>query len=289
MSIGVLLAACGDAAGTGTSTNSGAAGTTGQDSAARNAFLADRSGTPDPNATPLPGAVGGNGRFGGRGPGEFGTVKSIDGNKITITSMATNTDVVIQASDTTTVTKEITGTVADITIGETITAIGQTSGDTVDATRVQIGGGFGGFGGFGGRGGGGNFPGAGGQGVFSGTRTIPSGTPGAGFNGNGFPGASGTPGANRGNFGGAGGTFVNGTVEKIDGDVVTVKTTDGGTATFTLSANSTIMKQERLKVSDIAVGNTITATGQMNGSVFDATSIQLTQGFNGNVQAPPAP
>ena len=63
LALGMVVSGCGTPAEGG--------GNTGNQDAAREQFLAERSGTPDPNATPLPGAGGGNRMMGGMMPGMF--------------------------------------------------------------------------------------------------------------------------------------------------------------------------------------------------------------------------
>ncbi len=91
------------------------------------------------------------GGFGGRGVS--GTVASVDGNTITVTTRNGQTQKV-QLANNGTVSKQASGQVSDITKGAQIVALGQANGDTFQATSIQIGGGFGGGrGGNGGNGG----------------------------------------------------------------------------------------------------------------------------------------
>ena len=54
---------------------------------------------------------------------------------------------IVNLSSSTKFTKTVDATAADVSVGTTVTAFGQSgSGNTVDATQVMIGGGFGGFG-----------------------------------------------------------------------------------------------------------------------------------------------
>jgi hypothetical protein len=270
LSMGLLLSACGDPAGASTSST--------DTSAAKNAFLADRGGTPGVDSSGTPLAGGGN-----RAPGEVGAVEKVDGNKITIKRMQDGTEVVVQLADGAKINKQATAQASDIKTGDTVTAIGTKNGDTITAETVSIGtGGFGGFGGargnFGGRGGGANgTPVPGGNGDANGV--VPRGTPGAGFGGNG---------QGRGNFGGganAQGTpgvlrnVATGTVQKIDGNTITVQASDGTTSTFTIASDARIQKSVEIQPADLKAGDTIFATGQLNGDVFSATAIQVTENF----------
>lgn len=98
-----------------------------------------------------------------------------------------------------------------------------------------------------------------------------------GNGGNGFPGFAGGPG------GGAGGGFrggLEGTVESISGDTLTLKTANGSTITVTLSSSTTYDKEVAGQPSDVTTGATVrigvnpTAGAPVGGSV-SATSVTL--------------
>jgi hypothetical protein len=102
--------------------------------------------------------------------------------------------------------------------------------------------------------------------------------------GNGFPGGIGDgQGNGQGGglrFGGFGGGL-QGTVDSISGDTITLKTANGSTLTVNLSGSTTYGKQVAGQKSDIAVGNTVRVgisftAGQnpASGSV-NATSVTL--------------
>lgn len=108
-----------------------------QQQGAADQFFAERGGN---HAGGQQGQGGGQGRFGGQG--QAGTVQNVNGNTITIQTsngeMAT-----IQIGDSTAIRKQVAGQIADIRAGDRIVAFGARSGDTFQATAVQIGG-FGG-------------------------------------------------------------------------------------------------------------------------------------------------
>ncbi len=102
------------------------------------------------------GGNGGNGANPGRG-GTVGTVKSVDGNTITISTPNGGT-VTVTVNGSTTVTKTETGSISDVTPGENIIVRGTTGSDgTTTADQITVGNGTLGFG-FG-RGGGNGGPG----------------------------------------------------------------------------------------------------------------------------------
>ena len=107
----------------------------------------------------------------------------------------------------------------------------------------------------------------------------------AGFRGaNGGNGGNTFPGLGGGSGGGAGGGFrgggLQGTVESISGDSITLKTANGSTITVTLSSSTTYAKQVAGQSSDITPGATVrigvnfTAGAPAGGSV-PATSVTL--------------
>lgn len=102
-------------------------------------FASQRGGGTSPGAGG--GGQGGQGGFAGRGVS--GTVASVDGNTITVTTRTGQTETV-QLAPNGTVSKQVSGQPSDITKGEQIVAAGQSNGSTFQATSIQIGGGFGG-------------------------------------------------------------------------------------------------------------------------------------------------
>ena len=98
------------------------------------------------------GQGGGQGGGGFRGGGVAGTISAVSGNTITLTTRNGQSAKVQLAADGK-VRKQVDGQLSDLTVGEQVVAIGAQSGDTFQATSIQVGGGFGG--GFGGGQGGG--------------------------------------------------------------------------------------------------------------------------------------
>ena len=85
------------------------------------------------------GPAGGQGGGFGRGNGVAGTVSAISGNTITINSRNGETTKIQLAADGT-IRKQVDGQLSDITAGEQIVAFGTQSGDTFQATSIQVGG-----------------------------------------------------------------------------------------------------------------------------------------------------
>ncbi|GII02867.1 hypothetical protein [Planobispora takensis] len=143
-------------------------------------------------------------------------------------------------------------------------AVGGGSGAAADqraAMRQGAGpGGYGGFGGQGGQGGPGGYGGFGGQ---------------NGQNGqNGRPGGQGGQG-NTGNTGGTGpGAMTVGTVQKVEGGKVYVRTVNGSVVTVTTTGETAVRISREGEVSDLEAGKTVVVQGARgeDGSVT-ATSI----------------
>ena len=83
---------------------------------------------------------------GGFGGGTSGEITAIDGSVVTLT-LDDGTTVTVTASDDTTYT--VSGSLTDLAVGDTVTAVGETEDDgNVTATSISEGAGFaGGFGG----------------------------------------------------------------------------------------------------------------------------------------------
>jgi hypothetical protein len=84
---------------------------------------------------------------GSRGPGGItGTVSAVSGNTITITTRNGQTTNVQLAADGK-VRKQVDGQLSDVTVGAQVVAFGTQSGDTFQASSIQLGGFGGGQGG----------------------------------------------------------------------------------------------------------------------------------------------
>jgi hypothetical protein len=245
--MGGILAGCGEqAAGTGS----------GQDQSARDQFLAERQGTVTPGA-------------GGQGdvalPGIVGTIEKVEGNKLTIKNPIDNSTSIVELADGGKVTKRADGQASDIKVGDDIGAFGSKNGNALEAEVISLGGGL-----------------AGGEGgpvrverpTGDNTGDYATPAPGGGFQPNAGPGGGDMIDA------GAMPEVVSGTVEKIDGSTLTVKTKDG-TATVRLSDSTKVHKQLEIALSDLQVGEMIMATGSRQGNRFKATAISVQSGMIG--------
>jgi hypothetical protein len=92
------------------------------------------------------------------------------------------------------------------------------------------------------------------------------------FPGNGGAGNGGAAGGgpNAGRFARAGAI---GTITKVDGNTVYVKTQAGGTVTVTTSSATTVTKSSKAKVSDLAAGEVVIVRGDTSNGTTAATSI----------------
>lgn len=101
---------------------------------------------------------------------------------------------------------------------------------------------------------------------------------GGAFPGGSFvPGASGAPRFGRGGFGG--GLTVQGTVESVDGDTLTIKTANGDTIKVTTGASTTYHTQTDATAADVQTGKTVQVqidggfTGRPNASATTAAPV----------------
>ena len=82
-----------------------------------------------------------------------------------------------------------------------------------------------------------------------------------------------TPPAGTGTFIGRGGTI--GTIEKIEGDTITVKTMNGSSIKVVTSSSTTFQKMVSGTLSDLRTGDTVTVSGETN----DDGTVQATNVF----------
>jgi hypothetical protein len=227
--------------------------------------IAGGSGTPSAVASTGNGNTNsGNGNggpaFQTRFPGANGEITAINGSTLTLKDRQ-GQSVQVKTTNSTTVTVEKTVGVDAIKTGDRITVAGDGSGSAIAATRItvtdlQING----------RGGGQGGP-------------PPAGAPGGG---------NFTPptGGQRRNFGGengngqAPGGFAVGTVTKVDGGTITIKSFDGATKTVTTSSTTKVMKGEKGSLSDLKVGQNVRATGDKD-SAGNVTATAINEGAGG--------
>ena len=102
--------------------------------------------TPPPGATFAPGTRTtrpGNGTGsgfpnGGAGRGTLGTLKSVNGNTLTLTTMQ-GSDVTVDVNDSTSIQKTIAGTISDLQQGESVTVMGtQDASGNITANVISI-------------------------------------------------------------------------------------------------------------------------------------------------------
>ncbi len=245
----------------------------------------------DSNSTASSAAPAAAGQGGGRGfPGASGTITKINGSTITVKADdGTETKIVTNSDTTVTLSGDVK--VNDIAVGDQLTVTGTVDGTNVTAERindmgdVQVGQGRG-QGGQNGQqdpNGTGNFTpptdangniigrGQGGQ---NGQQGGPNGSM---PNGGSLPNGGSIP---NGAPGGQGGGMTAGQVTAVDGNTITMTGRNGSTYTVTLSSSTTITKSRIGKVSDLKVGDIITAFGQ-SASNGELTATRISQGALG--------
>lgn len=183
-------------------------------------------------------------------PGVFGTVSTISGTTLTVTSKGFGSSTVattytVDASNATVMDKGATSTLSSIAVGNSIMVSGTVSGTSVTATKINVGMGNIGFGG----------AGMGGRNASSTANRIPRNASSTNMMvGNGQP-------------------IIGGTVSAISGTTITI--TNKGNITYTIDASSaTVTKgNSSSSVSNIAVGDSVLVQGTINGTSVTATTI----------------
>lgn len=110
-----------------------------QAASVRQQFIAERFGTAQPNGQTAPGQFfqgqGATGR-GALGRGATGTIKQIRGDTIVVSTATQELKVKVTADTRITMTTQ--GNLSDLKVGDRIVIGGQTQGDTMTATQIQI-------------------------------------------------------------------------------------------------------------------------------------------------------
>ena len=213
----------------------------------------------------------GFGPAGAPGRGAFGEVTAVAGTTLTVESTdgsGSTTTLSVEATADTVITESLEGTVADLAVGDSVVVIGEDTEAGVATTSVVEGGTALGFGGGG--------PGAGGA--------LPEGAAPEGFE----PPADAQPpaegempdGTDAGDRpkGAPPGGFTAGDIVATDASGLTVETEDGDQVQVTLSSSATVTVSVERSLADIAVGDTIRASGETDGSVVTAEAIQIGTG-----------
>jgi hypothetical protein len=78
-----------------------------------------------------------------------------------------------------------------------------------------------------------------------------------------------------------------GTVTDVSGSTLTVEASDGTTYTVTTGSDTTVTVTVEISLSDLEVGDTISVTGETNGSSVTATTIQRGELAVGGFGGPP--
>jgi hypothetical protein len=203
-------------------------------------------------------------------PGVMGTVTAVDGSTITIQDSRQQSTVTVILTDNTQVFKQTTIALADVSVGETLSALGNLNDDVFTAAQIRIGveaaptdmpqpNGVGQPGG--------NPPDSG-Q-VPSGEQPPAGGQPPA----DGQPPSGAQPSANgqaRPN-----GQLLFGTVTAVSSDALTIKTASGSTVQVQLGANGQMTRQVAGTSADIVTGVQIMARGEQSNATITATRIDI--------------
>ena len=80
---------------------------------------------------------------------------------------------------------------------------------------------------------------------------------------------------------GAGGAGAVGTIDKIEGNTLTVTTNQGDTVTVQIADDTPVLKEVAGSKSDLAVGTRVLVVGERSGTNVAARGIQITDGAGG--------
>ncbi len=190
----------------------------------------------------------------------IGKVTTINGTALTLQPLQGSQAVTVQLTSTTTVRKQVTGTISDVQPGMTIRALGQESNGILQARQIQLG----------------TNQGPGNPRAAQGGQ----GRSGQGANSRSGQGPNGRNGQN-------GTSAVGGTVDSVSGNMITIKLNNGSTAQIQLASNGQIIEEITGSASDIKQGDVIMAFGQRQGSTLTATDVNISNSFSGGNNAAP--
>lgn len=233
-----------------TESTAGIGAATGAETGAAGATAADAAAPAAPEDQPAPG----EGAPAGMRPGVSGEVVAVDGATVTVQDQRQQSTVSVLLSDDTQFFTQAAVDLANVAVGESVTAMGTQAGDVFTAMRVQVGAGSS-FGG-------------GPQGGGPGGMTPPDGQQppdAAGDNAGGPPGDM-------------DGAMLVGTVTAASAEGLTVTTADGATVQVVLADGAQATQQAQTTAADITVGSQIMATGEPDGATVTATSVQIMAG-----------
>ncbi len=204
-------------------------------------------GAAGPGGAGGPGAFGGRGGFGGPGGGNGGTIASIDGATIKMTTFDRAT-VNVTTSASTVVTISATGTLADVKVGDNLRVAGTTSGTSVAAVSVTDSGTSPLA----------DLPAGGQRGAPPAGGAAPNG---AGVAPNGAGAANPPQDGNRPPGGPGGGDVTSGVVKSVSGSTFIVAIADGSTVTVSTTTATIVTVVRPATVSALKVGDQIQVTG----------------------------
>jgi hypothetical protein len=191
-----------------------------------------------------------DGRFGGRGA--QGKITAVKGSTLTLDSTdfsGATTTMTVTTTADTKVTETVAGSVSDIAVGDNVFVVGESTGSAVTATNI----------------------------VDNGERTTVFRNRANGQGGPGFAGPGGR------------GSFTAGAVTSVDGSTITIKTVAGDTVTVSTTADTKVTVTKTIKLSDLAVGDTVRVNGTTTGTTIAADAIEkgeLGFGLGGGLRRP---
>lgn len=183
----------------------------------------------------------------------IGLVQQVEGTTIKLQDPMSGTEHTIEVGADTKIRTQGTVDISGVAVGDQVTAVGKGSGDTFEAEFIQVGSG----------------------GALSGGPVSIGGPHEQDPQGNAVVGSAGGPAEGDDQS-------LAGTVERVDGQQIVVKSANGTTVTLTLASGGNIQKELLIQPGQVEVGKLIIANGEQNGAAFAATDIEV-------LPAPPAP
>lgn len=200
--------------------------------------------------------------------GVMGTVISVDGSTITVQDSQQQSNVTVLLTDNTQVFKQVTIALTDVSVGESLSAMGSLNGDVFTAAQIRLGVDAAPTNGSGGM----PQPDGAGQ---PGGNPPDSRQPPAG----GQPPSGGQPPAgNQAPANGQaqpGGRPLSGTVTAVSSDTLTIETASGSTMQVRLDTNGQIVRQVAGTSADITPNVQIMVRGEQSDTTITATRIDI--------------
>ncbi len=195
-------------------------------------------------------------------PVVLGKVAQISGRTLTVTNPIDNATTTVTLASNARLTRQAEGKLADLKVGDTVTVMGSSDGNTLQASAVQIGSD--------------TIPGLGDPALLSNPprpaqtrgneRPVPANVPPPEALRDAPGGTSGAPALPQ---------VLSGTVAQIKGDLVVVAKADGSQFTIRINSSARVTRQVAVRVDQIKAGQFIVAEGTRTANGLEATRLVI--------------